>query len=109
MVIEVLDQAVYVVAALLDVAVLVRVDVPDQYVHHAPVLGKANGDLLGKEEVGAIDELEAACDRVVVGEGHQRHPTRLTRFILAGGIDVALRAAEDSAVPLVDVRRGTRV
>ena len=71
--VQVLAQAIDVVAARLDLVVLVAGDVPGEDVHDAAVLGEAGGHLFGQEEVRPIDQRQTSVDRVVVRQRHQRH------------------------------------
>jgi len=107
--VEELAQPVDVLADGLDLVVLLGRDVPRQHVHDAFGLWELRRDLLGEEEVGAVDEREPAGDRVVVRECDQGHTAGLAELVLADWIRVALRASEEARVPLVVTGRGRRM
>ena len=50
-------------------------------VHRLSLAGEAGGQLLGDEAVGPPLELEAAGDRVVVGDRHEVHPPTLGELV----------------------------
>ena len=104
--VEVVTEVVDVAASRLDLLVVLLGDVPGQHVHHAAVLREDRGDLLGEEEVRAIDQRQPAGQGVVVRERHQRHAARLAQLVLSRRSGVALGAAKNAAVPFV-VSRGS--
>jgi hypothetical protein len=72
---DVLDQLVHVAAKPLEIVVLRLGDPVGEHVDDRAVLRESRRDLLGDEGVGQVRDVEAALDRVVVGDGHQRHAT----------------------------------
>ncbi len=68
-------------------------------VNRLGLAGEAGGQLLGDEAVGAVGQLQAAVDRVVVGDRDEVHPAPLGQLVdlLRGGR--ALRQAERALDP----------
>ena len=68
------DELIDVATQPLDVLVLGLGDAPRQDVDDGAVLGKASRHLLRDEDVRAVvSDLEAAGDRVVIGDRHHGH------------------------------------
>jgi hypothetical protein len=57
------------------------IDPVTEDVHRLGLAGEAGGQLLGDEAVGTAGQLEAAVDRVVVGDGHEVHPAPLRQLV----------------------------
>ena len=76
-------------------------------VNRLGLAGEAGGQLLGDEAVGPIGELEAAVDRVVVGDRDEVHPPPLGELVDLRGRGRALRQPERALdAQLREVRRG---
>ena len=69
-------------------------------VHRLGLAGEAGGQLLGDEAVGPAVELEAAVDRVVVGDRDEVHPTALGQLV-----DLLEAASRTPAGPAIAERR----
>ncbi len=76
-------------AQALELGVLRLAQAPDEDVDGAAVFGEVGGDLLAEEDAGAIGDLEAAVDGVVVGEGDEIHAARPERIVEVAGLGVA--------------------
>jgi len=63
-------------------------------VHRLGLAGEAGGQLLGDEAVGTVGQLEAAVDRVVVGDRDEGHPPSLGQRVDLLGRRRALRQTE---------------
>jgi hypothetical protein len=63
-------------------------------VNRLRLAGKACGQLLGDEAIGAIGELETAVDRVVVGDRDEVHPPSLGQLVDLLGRRRALRQSK---------------
>ena len=50
-------------------------------VNRLGLAGEAGGQLLGDEAVGTVRQLQAAVDRVVVGDRHEVHPAALCQLV----------------------------
>jgi hypothetical protein len=61
--------------------VVVPVDSVTEDVDRLLLAGEPRGQLLGDEDVVAIGDLEAAIDRVVIGDGHEVHTPALGQLI----------------------------
>ena len=66
-------------------------------VHRLRLAGEPGGQLLGDEDVGAVGDLEAAGDRVVVGDRHEVHAAPLREVVDLLRRRRALRAARRCA------------
>ena len=74
---EVLRAALEVGRAGLKLGVVLGRDAEAQDMDRLLLAAEAGGELLGGEDVGPVGDLEAAVDRVVVGDRHEVHPRRL--------------------------------
>jgi hypothetical protein len=63
-------------------------------VHRLGLAGEASGQLLGDEAIGTAGQLQAAVDRVVVGDRHEVHPPALGELVDLLGRRRALGQAE---------------
>ena len=61
--------------------VVLRRDPVTEHVHGTRLAREPGGQLLGDEAVVAIGELQAALDRVVIGDRHEVHPAPLRELI----------------------------
>jgi len=77
----------------LHLPVLLRVDVVDQHMDFAAVLGKIGGHLLADEGPGQVGDFQTAVDGVVVGDGHPIHASLPGNLIELQGLGVAFMAA----------------
>src|SRR5215213_5970998 len=50
-------------------------------VYRLGLAGKAGGQLLGDEAVGAVRKPQSAADRVVIGDRHEVHPPPLGQLV----------------------------
>ena len=79
--VQVLRARLHVAVVLLQPGVIVRGDPEAEQVHGLGLPAEPDRELLGDEDVIAVGELEAAVDRVVIGDRHEVHAPPLGELI----------------------------
>ena len=84
---EVLGAGLEVAGLRLQPLMVVGRDPVTEHVDRLRLAREPGGQLLGDEDVVAVGDLEAAVDRVVVGDRHEVHPPPLGELVdLLGGV-----------------------
>ena len=97
---QVLRQVVDIRTDFLDLRMLRLRNVQGQDMNLAPAVGKVGGNLFTDESIGQMGDFKAAGDRVVVGNGHVRHPPFLGHAIDLQRFGETLRAGNFFQYPL---------
>ena len=97
---EIFLQLEDVLAPRLQFPVLPRIDAPHEHVDFATGVGKARAHLLAEERARAAGDLEAAVDRVVVGDRDEVHAPRVQRVVERGRRGVAVGQTHAAEEPL---------
>jgi hypothetical protein len=92
--VQVLRAGLDVAVVLLQPGVIVRGDPEAEQVDDLRLPAEPDGELLGDEDVVAIGDLQAAVDRVVIGDRHEVHAASLRELVDLLGWRRALGKAE---------------
>ena len=79
--VQVLGARLEVAVVRLQPGVVVGRDPEAEHVDRLRLAPEPGGQLLGDEDVGPIGELEAAVDRVVIGDRHEVHAAPLGELV----------------------------
>jgi hypothetical protein len=104
---QVLRACLDVAVVLLQPGVIVGGDPEAEQMDGLRLAAEPHGELLGDEDVVAIGDLEAAVDRVVIGDRHEVHAAPLGELVDLLGRGSAFRQSQAALnAELADLGRG---
>ena len=92
-----------------DIAMLLFGNPPHQNVQLAGIVRKISSNLLADECPRQVRNFQAAIDRVVIGDGHEIHPTFAQLFVQLLWIGIAVGKIEAAKKPFFRARTMARV